>query len=111
MDVPGSTEISKDELSPASDVEQNNSIRSRSSVIVIEGDYPKIQDEDFTGEKVGKEAMDHKVQKLQKKLYEPAGTSNSKFLCEVCNVYCPCEIALASHKNGKKHLAKIKTSI
>ncbi|KAL2664282.1 hypothetical protein AAZX31_02G161900 [Glycine max] len=50
MDVPGSTEISKDELSPASDVEQNNSIRSRSSVIVIEGDYPKIQDEDFTRE-------------------------------------------------------------
>ncbi|KAH1236284.1 HVA22-like protein a [Glycine max] len=71
----------------------------------------QINSKTKSGEKVGKEAMDHKVQKLQKKLYEPAGTSNSKFLCEVCNVYCPCEIALASHKNGKKHLAKIKTSI
>jgi len=42
--------------------------------------------------------------KLQKK---PAGTNNSKFRCEVCNVNCPCEITLASHKNGKKHFAKI----
>ncbi|KAG4991195.1 hypothetical protein JHK87_024652 [Glycine soja] len=50
MDVPGSPEISKEELSPAADVEKNNSIRGRSSVIVTEGDYPKIQDEDFTGE-------------------------------------------------------------
>ncbi|TKY59435.1 HVA22 protein a [Spatholobus suberectus] len=47
----------------------------------------------------------------QKKPYEPAFTKHSKIRCEVCNVYCPNEIALASHKYGKKHLAKIKNLI
>ncbi|CAJ1936156.1 unnamed protein product [Sphenostylis stenocarpa] len=45
-------------------------------------------------------------EKLQKKTCQPAWKNNSKFRCEVCNVECPCEITLASHKNGKKHLAK-----
>ncbi|KAK7400384.1 hypothetical protein VNO78_11590 [Psophocarpus tetragonolobus] len=47
----------------------------------------------------------------QKKPHKPAATNHSKFICEVCNVYCPCEITLQSHKIGKKHLAKIKTLI
>ncbi|KAL2326903.1 hypothetical protein Fmac_020330 [Flemingia macrophylla] len=49
IDVPVSPEVSKEELSPAADVDQDNSIRGRNSdsVIVTEGDYPKVQDEDF----------------------------------------------------------------
>ncbi|TKY53241.1 hypothetical protein E2542_SST24766 [Spatholobus suberectus] len=50
IDVPGSPEVSKEELSPAADVEQNNSITGRNSVNVTEGDYPKIQHEDFSRE-------------------------------------------------------------
>ncbi|KAK7368860.1 hypothetical protein VNO80_10892 [Phaseolus coccineus] len=43
-------------------------------------------------------------EKLQKK---PAGTNISELKCEVCNLKCPNEMALASHRYGKKHLAKI----
>jgi len=50
IDVPGSPELSKEELSPAADVEQNNSIIGSNSLIVTGDDYPKIQDEDFTRE-------------------------------------------------------------
>ncbi|KAK7355089.1 hypothetical protein VNO80_14334 [Phaseolus coccineus] len=50
IDVPGSPELSKEELSPAADVEQNNSIRGSNSIIVTGDDYPEAQDEDFTRE-------------------------------------------------------------
>ncbi|CAJ1967405.1 unnamed protein product [Sphenostylis stenocarpa] len=50
IDVPGSPEQSKEELSPAADIEQNNSVRGSNSVIVTEGDHPKVQDEDITRE-------------------------------------------------------------
>ncbi|KAK7392776.1 hypothetical protein VNO78_21224 [Psophocarpus tetragonolobus] len=51
IDVPGSPEASKGTLSPAAaDVDKNNSIQGRTSVIVKEGENPKIQDEDFPTE-------------------------------------------------------------
>ncbi|XP_027365784.1 uncharacterized protein DDB_G0283697-like isoform X2 [Abrus precatorius] len=50
VDVPGSHEVWKEELSPAADIEQSNSSRCRNSIIVTEGDYPKIQDEDLSRE-------------------------------------------------------------
>ncbi|XP_020222390.1 uncharacterized protein LOC109804888 isoform X1 [Cajanus cajan] len=61
--------------------------------------------------KGGKEVMDQKVQNPQKKQYVPAGTNHPKFRCEICNVKCPCDITLASHKNGKKHMEKVRSLI
>ncbi|XP_027917996.1 uncharacterized protein T19C3.4-like isoform X1 [Vigna unguiculata] len=43
---------------------------------------------------------------LQKK---PAGVNIKEVICEICNVKCPCEITFASHRNGKKHLAKVQS--
>nr|KYP38106.1 hypothetical protein KK1_040671 [Cajanus cajan] len=58
IDVPGSPEVSKEELSPDADVEQDDSTRGRNSVIVTEVDYPKIQDEDFSRECITLRAQD-----------------------------------------------------
>ncbi|KAL2343863.1 hypothetical protein Fmac_005148 [Flemingia macrophylla] len=51
----------------------------------------------------------YKEELKKKKPYEHAGTNHHKFRCEICNVNCPCEITLTSHKNGKKHMEKIKS--
>ncbi|KOM27080.1 hypothetical protein LR48_Vigan393s002400 [Vigna angularis] len=62
---------------------------------------------------------DHSKEELkQKNIYQPkfktknrekpTWTNNSEIRCEICNVKCPCEITLASHRKGKKHLAKLK---
>ncbi|KAK7363054.1 hypothetical protein VNO77_05183 [Canavalia gladiata] len=58
-----------------------------------------------------KEIMDDKVQELQKNPCQPDGTNHSKLRCEICNVTCSAEVAMTSHLNGKKHLAKIKNLI
>ncbi|KAJ1423291.1 hypothetical protein SESBI_12501 [Sesbania bispinosa] len=56
IDVPGSPEVSKEESSAPADTEQDSAIRCRSSVIATDeanlpqGDYPNIQDEDFSSD-------------------------------------------------------------
>lgn len=64
---------------------------------------------------------DHSKEELkQKNIYQPkfktkngekpTRTNNSEIRCEICNVKCPCEITLASHRKGKKHLDKVKSN-
>ncbi|KAL9329201.1 hypothetical protein ACSQ67_004204 [Phaseolus vulgaris] len=66
---------------------------------------------DHSKEEIKQKNINHELnsktkngEKLQKK---PAGTNNSEIRCEVCNLKCSSEMALASHRYGKKHLAKI----
>jgi valyl-tRNA synthetase len=55
--------------------------------------------------------LQKKVQKLQKNLCEPVGMHNSKLICSVCNVVLHCEANVASHLNGKMHLAKMQSKV
>ncbi|XP_059297051.1 uncharacterized protein LOC132050047 isoform X3 [Lycium ferocissimum] len=48
----------------------------------------------------------------QKQVKNAGGaTHNSKLWCRFCNIRCPGEIDMASHLNGRKHLAKLQETM
>ncbi|KAI9120267.1 hypothetical protein K1719_007300 [Acacia pycnantha] len=49
-----------------------------------------------------------KVQELQKNVGTSVGMNNCRFRCDMCNANCTSESDLASHLQGKRHLAQIQ---
>ncbi|CAL5213552.1 unnamed protein product [Lathyrus oleraceus] len=71
----------------------------------------KVKNGDGIVNKVLKVVLDNKVEKLQKNMSELISIHNSKLMCRVCNAVLHCENNVASHLNGKKHLANMQSKV